>query len=602
MAGLFRSFRARIFWAILLVAALSAGLSLWLTREWLEERQLEETRSGLLREARVAEALLLRGDARLGELARVLDLPDLRISLLDSEGKVLEETGGVAPEGMDNHADRPEVQQARSTGEGYALRASGTLHRNFAYAARRLPDGRVVRLALPLDSVNLLIEQRLHVFARMALLAVVLAVLLAAVISGAMRRPLAQMVDVVTAISRGRMQRRLRRLPGTEFAPLAEAVNRMADSIGEQMRIAADKTAQLESVLNTMSDGVLVLGPQGRIRRCNGAFARLFPQVTDMAGSPVIEVVPSPELQEAVDGLLHSAREQRAARQEAGDEGPDVPRSLRQVQLQLGGRTFSVLISLPVLADARLGAVLVFRDISDLMQLERIRSDFVANVSHELRTPLTAIQGYAEALLSVDAAEQARHFAGIIHRHSCSLARMLEDLLVLARLEGQGGALELCPTDCALALEEAGSLCQNRLQERGLRLEGRLEDLPPVLADERLLTLVFRNLLENACRYAEEGSAIRVRGQETDGGLVTIRVVDDGVTIPADDLPRIFERFYQVERHRGQNSTGLGLAICKHVIERHGGRIWAESPAGDGSTAIILTLRRADAPRTPVQE
>ena len=176
MTGLFRSFRARIFWAILLVAALSAGLSLWLTREWLEERQLEETRSGLLREARVAGALLLRGDVRLGELARMLDLPDLRISLLDSEGKVLEETGGVAPEGMDNHADRPEVQQARSTGEGYALRASGTLHRTFAYAARRLPDGRVVRLALPLDSVNLLIEQRLHVFARMALLAVVLAV------------------------------------------------------------------------------------------------------------------------------------------------------------------------------------------------------------------------------------------------------------------------------------------------------------------------------------------------------------------------------------------------------------------------------------------
>ena len=149
--------------------------------------------------------------------------------------------------------------------------------------------------------MNLLIQKRLHVFAPMILLAVVLAVVLAAFISGAMRRSLGQMVDVVSAISCGRLQRRLRRLPGTEFAPLAEAVNRMADSIGEQVRIASDKTAQLESVLNTMSDGVLVLGPQGRIRRCNGAFARLFPQVTDMAGSPVIEVIPSPELQDAVD-------------------------------------------------------------------------------------------------------------------------------------------------------------------------------------------------------------------------------------------------------------------------------------------------------------
>ena len=530
----------------------------------------------------------------------MLDLPDLRLSLLDADGRVLAETGGVSPEGMDNHGDRPEVVQARSGGEGYSLRASGTLHRNFAYAARRLPDGRVLRLALPLDSVNLLIQKRLHVFAPMILLAVVLAVVLAAFISGAMRRSLGQMVDVVSAISRGRLQRRLRRLPGTEFAPLAEAVNRMADSIGEQVRIASDKTAQLESVLNTMSDGVLVLGPQGRIRRCNGAFARLFPQVTDMAGSPVIEVIPSPELQDAVDALLRSAQVARTA-SGSGDEDLDVPRSLRQVQLHLGGRAFSVLISLPVLADARLGAVLVFRDISDLMQLERIRSDFVANVSHELRTPLTAIQGYAETLLSMDSPEQAQHFAAIIYRHSCSLARMLEDLLVLARLEGQGGALELCPTECAATLEEAGSLCQTRLQERSLRLEGHLEELPPVLADDRLLTLVFRNLLENACRYAEEGTAIRVTGR-VEGDDVVIRVVDDGATIPADDLPRIFERFYQVERHRGQNSTGLGLAICKHVIERHGGRIWAESPAEDGSTAIIFTLRRADAPRTPAQE
>lgn len=596
MTGMFRSFRARIFWAILLVAAVAAGLSLWLTREWLEERQLDEARTDLLREARVAGELLLRGENDLAALTRVLDLPDLRLSLLDADGRVLAETGGVSPEGMDNHGDRPEVVQARSGGEGYSLRASGTLHRNFAYAARRLPDGRVLRLALPLDSVNLLIQKRLHVFAPMILLAVVLA----AFISGAMRRSLGQMVDVVSAISRGRLQRRLRRLPGTEFAPLAEAVNRMADSIGEQVRIASDKTAQLESVLNTMSDGVLVLGPQGRIRRCNGAFARLFPQVTDMAGSPVIEVIPSPELQDAVDALLRSAQVARTA-SGSGDEDLDVPRSLRQVQLHLGGRAFSVLISLPVLADARLGAVLVFRDISDLMQLERIRSDFVANVSHELRTPLTAIQGYAETLLSMDSPEQAQHFAAIIYRHSCSLARMLEDLLVLARLEGQGGALELCPTECAATLEEAGSLCQTRLQGRSLRLEGHLEELPPVLADDRLLTLVFRNLLENACRYAEEGTAIRVTGR-VEGDDVVIRVVDDGATIPADDLPRIFERFYQVERHRGQNSTGLGLAICKHVIERHGGRIWAESPAEDGSTAIIFTLRRADAPRTPAQE
>ena len=596
---MFRSFRARIFWAILLVATASAGLSLWLARQWMEDRQLDEARAVLLRDARMAGELMHRGETGLPAIAEALGIPELRLSLLDAGGKVLAETGGVAPGGMDNHGGRAEVVQARDAGEGYSVRDSGTLHIKFAYAARRIPDGRILRLAMPLDRVNLLIERRLHVFAHMILLAIVVAAVLAAFISGAMRRSVAQMVDMVAAISRGHLHRRLRRLPGAEFAPLAEAVNRMADSISEQMHIAADKTAQLESVLNTMSDGVLVLGPQGRIRRYNGAFARLFPKVAGLTGCPVADVIPKPEFQNAVDALLQFASEARDGNPGAGDL--EVPRSLKQVELHLDGRVFSVLLSLPVLADSHLGAVLVFRDISDLMQLERIRSDFVANVSHELRTPLTAIQGYAETLIGMDLPEQARHFAHVICRHSRSMACILENLLVLARLEGQEGALELRQTDCAASLEEAASLCLSRLQERGLRLEGDLEGLPPVLADERFLTLVFRNLLENACRYAREGTAIRIAGQARDD-CVLIRVVDDGAVIPADSLKRIFERFYQVERHRGNNSTGLGLAICRHAVERHGGRIWAESPAEDGDTAFAFTLKRAAVCQKPAQE
>ena len=230
----------------------------------------------------------------------------------------------------------------------------------------------------------------------------------------------------------------------------------------------------------------------------------------------------------------------------------------------------------------------------------RRQKEFIAAAGHELRSPLAVVKASLDAACRTPVTERATLLRNA-EQETDRMARLVEDLLVLARLEGQGGALELCPTECAATLDEAGSLCQTRLQERKLRLEGHLEKLPPVLADDRLLTLVFRNLLENACRYAEEETAIRVTGR-VEGDDVVIRVVDDGVLIPADDLPRIFERFYQVERHRGQNSTGLGLAICKHVIERHGGRIWAESPAEDGSTAIIFTLRRADAPRTPVQE
>ncbi len=588
---MFTSFRSRIFWAILLVACISSGLSLWLAREWLEERQLEDVRMGLMRDARLTGKAIQNGKMDLKDMAGVIDLPGLRLSLVNRDGRVVAETGAVDPEGMDNHLDRPEVAEAKKNGTGYALRNSGTLHTTFAYAAQLLDDGCVVRLALPLDEVNLLIRQRLHGFASLIFLSVFLAALMAAVLSGSMRRSLDKMVGVVTAISCGRLHRRLRHLPGSEFAPLAEAVNRMASGIEKQVSIASDKTAQLESVLNTMRDGVLVLGPKGRIRRCNGAFARLFPDMRDFEGRTLIEVIPSPSFLEEVESLLQIADGAGESASET-DAGKERSESLRQLELHLGGRFFLVLVSIPLPADERLGAVLVFRDVTDLLQLERIRSDFVANVSHELRTPLTAIQGYAETLLGLETSEQARHFAGVIYRQSRSIARILEDLLLLARLEGEKDAFSLLAIACVRVFEDAAVLCKTKLLERNLTLQGNLEDLPPVMGDERLLVLVFRNLLENACRFASENTSIRVVG-ERKGKHVVIRVVDDGLIIPRESLPRIFERFYQVKRESGQKSTGLGLAICKHIIERHGGEIWAESPAFDGSAAIVFTLQCA---------
>ena len=586
MTGMFRSFRARIFWAILLVTAVAAGLSLWLTREWLEERQLDEARTGLLREARVAGELMLRGENDLEVLARVLDLPDLRLSLLDADGNVLAETGGVSPEGMDNHGDRPEVVQARSEGQGYSLRASGTLHKNFAYAARNLPDGRILRLALPLDSVNLLIQKRLHVFAPMILLAVVLAVVLAAFISGAMRRSLGQMVDVVSAISRGRLQRRLRRLPGTEFAPLAEAVNRMADSIGEQVRIASDKTAQLESVLNTMSDGVLVLGPQGRIRRCNGAFARLFPQVTDMAGSPVIEVIPSPELQDAVDAMLRSAQVARSSSGN-GDEDLDVPRSLRQVQLHLGGRVFSVLISLPVLADARLGAVLVFRDISDLMQLERIRSDFVANVSHELRTPLMAIQSTVEAMVDgVFEADEER--LETVNSEVQRLSRLVDAILKLSRLESRSTPMKKEVVNVGELIAGIVATHEAFVADSGLTLKYEMEQGVRVLGDADMIRQATANLISNAVRYTSEGGLVTVRVKRGDI-MASISVQDTGIGLTPDEAKMVFSRFWRADAGRTRESGGLGigLSVVKEIVERHNGWVQVEGRKGEGACFTI---------------
>jgi len=381
-------------------------------------------------------------------------------------------------------------------------------------------------------------------------------------------------VRMVDEISKGHFSRRLHAEPGTELAPLATAVNRMALSIEDFVRAENDQRGQLEAILETMAEGVLVLGPKGRIRRANRTFARYFPSAERALGSQVLEVIASPALQEAVTTLL------------ADTEGFGRTTTL---QIELKDEIFSVFLARPQReAVEAIGAVAVFHDITELMRLETIRRDFVANVSHELRTPLTAIGGYAETLMDMkELSEQARHFAAIIRKHSVALSAMVNDLLALSRLENNIAARREA-VDPIQALSDAKHLLTGQLEQAQVNLTELLTPDMPVLADVAELTQVFRNLIENACRYAPPGSAIVTRAQKTEKEALFV-VSDQGPGIPPDDQARIFERFYRVEKHRG-NTSGLGLAICKHIVERHGGRIWVESPAPDAATSFFFTL------------
>ena len=604
------SFRTRIFCSVLAAALIASGIAVYYGRASFEQSQIDSARERLVRETTLAAVILDKiGPSPTGvhELAGILHMPQERISLLDAKGDVLADTApGAQPvTKLDNHSDRPEVRSAMKTGKGFSIRSSGTLGTDLAYAAVRVNEGYLLRIAVPLDNLRQEIESRVAVFSRIGMVTIALSLILAGLLSGALRNSLSQMVSVVEAISLGNFQRRLRRIPGREFAPLADAVNRMAENIEEHVRAAAEQTAQLESILETMSDGVLVLGPHGRIRRCNRALAREFPAAASALGAQVVEVIPSPQLQEAVDaamGPCSTAAGQADDKNGAPQEGDDAAggaeyaagREQHYLQLELSsGQVMSVCISRPCglehLGQTGVGAVAVFHDITELMRLERVRRDFVANVSHELRTPLTAIQGYAETLISLDASPECRRFGEIILKHGVCLSRMVEDLLTLARLEGKTGSLELSPVDPREAVSQATGMCREALERRNCTVTVDIAPDCRVLASLPHLTQVFRNLIENAARYAPEGGSVRV-GAHENGNDVTFRVVDDGPGIPKADLERVFERFYQVERHRGQATTGLGLAICKHIVERHGGRIRAESPAADGGTALVFTL------------
>ena len=577
MAAFFSSFRGKLFSCFLVVAALALILPLYYVRPVLHEALLQEALDRLHHEALLVQRLLEQeaSHADVATLTAVMADSTIRVTLMDAQGVVILESDSDAG-ALDNHADRPEVVQAIHTGFGSATRFSATLQADQIYAARRLQNGNILRLSIPFAGVKQRTDAQLVGFSVTAGMAIACSLFLAWFFSYRMEKSLSGMVRLVEGISLGYFSRRLHTVPGMEFKPLADAVNRMAQSIEDYVRTESDQRGQLEAILETMAEGVLVLDPKGRIRRANRALAEYFPVSAGVAGSQVVEIIPSPALQDAVISLL------------ADSEGFG-----RITTLQIGPRPdkiFSVFLARPPKEAAHaIGAVAVFRDITELMRLETIRRDFVANVSHELRTPLTAIQGYAETLIDMEEVpEQGRHFAEIIRKHGMFLNSMVDELLTLSRLENSTIAVQCESVDPVQALSTAKQMLAGNIAQAQVRIEENLTPGLLVLANAAHLEQVFRNLLENACRYAPPKSNIVVRMHPC-GKEAFFSVSDHGPGIPSSDLGRIFERFYRVEKHRGSTS-GLGLAICKHIIERHHGRIWAESPARDAATSFFFAL------------
>ncbi|MDR2075772.1 MAG: PAS domain-containing protein [Desulfovibrio sp.] len=577
------SLQGRLFWAFALVTAVAAALSALLARNALYEDHLALAKRQALAQAAFAGSIL---DARPSEeqirrLFRAGREPASRLTLVDASGRVLRDSrlDAEALKDLDNHNDRPEIRDARAGGTGVSLRRGDSLGLEAVYAAALLQDGRVLRIAVPLAAIRSETEKNFSSVGLIIAGMAVFCLLLSMGVARRLRRAMDNMAEAVAAISRDRARSRLSKVPGREFLPLAYAVNHMADTIEDYVRTVSDQQSQLETILDSMHEGVLVLGPSGKIRRWNRALAALLPSVAEAEGKPLLEGIPVPALQRHAEELL--GRDPRAPAPAAGNAA---------VQFELpSGRFLLAHLSRPVTPNDSLGAVLVVYDATEIMRLERVRRDFVSNVSHELRTPLTAIAGYAETLASAeDLDEGYRNFARIIHKHATALAGVVSNLLALARIEDARENIAFTPTDAEAVLQNALGAFRDQAAAKGVLISIEL-DGGRVLANPPLLEQVFRNLLENACRYAPAESEIRIRSQKQ-GTTALFTVSDHGPGIPREALPRIFERFYQVKKERNSGTAGVGLAICKHIIERHGGRIWAESPCAGAATAMLFTL------------
>ncbi|MDR1489593.1 MAG: PAS domain S-box protein [Desulfovibrio sp.] len=580
--------QAKLFWAFTLVTVIAVAVPAILSRGVLYRDRLDRASRQALEQVSVIKGILDSGADERQIRALLASVKEIgaRMTITAKEGGVMYDShvGGEALLEMDNHNDRPEIEAARAHGKGVSLRHSNTLGMDAVYAAVLLEDGGIVRLAVPMADIRGSLEKQLATLSATVAGVAALCLMLSVFITRRFRDGIDTMAEIVAAIAKNKGGRRLLDVPGREFLPLAYAVNRMADNIEDYVATTTDQHTQLETILDSMHEGILVLGPTGNIRRYNRAFLTLFPSAEGSMGKQLIEGLPVPAMQRRVEDMLQG--------KEAGRGGGSYEEEA--VHFESGGRFLVAHISLPVETKQMLGAVIVIYDATHIMRLERVRRDFVANVSHELRTPLTAISGYAETLMELEELAPAhKNFAAIIHKHAQALGRVISELLALARIEDTKEKISLTPVNPLPSLHEAMRLCAEQAQGKHLLFTIDLGEDVSVMGNASLLTQVFRNLFENACRYSPEGGEIAVCG-ETCGKEMLFSVKDHGPGIPKEELTRIFERLYQVKKQRNSGSSGIGLAISKHIVERHGGTIWAESPYQGFATAMLFTIPLAE--------
>jgi two-component system phosphate regulon sensor histidine kinase PhoR len=394
-------------------------------------------------------------------------------------------------------------------------------------------------------------------------------------------RPLARLIAGAAALASGRA-RRVEEPEVDELASLARALNRLAETAEAQFAAVRSERDHLQSILAGMSEGVLVVGPDGRATSANPAFRRLFDLSGEVAGKPLLELSRRPELARVVEDTLRMGEPQSG-----------------QIELQAPERR-TLLLASAALPGGERGAVVVARDTTELTRVADMRRDFVANVSHELKTPLAAIRGYAETLRdgALTEEETARRFTERLLWQCRRLQALLDDLLTLSRLESVGQSGEREPVDLPALAQRALEMLAAAAREKRIRLEAREEPLPRIPGEADGIERLLVNLLDNAIKYNRPGGEVMLR-LARDGGEAVIEVSDTGIGIPPEALGRIFERFYRVDkgRAREEGGTGLGLAIVKHIAQSHGGHVEVESRMGRGTTfRVYLPLGGAEPP------
>jgi len=515
-----------------------------------------------------------------------------RVTLIAADGTVLADSAVRESDlpSVENHRSRPEIQQALSSGHGEDVRPSHTTGERMMYRAAlmRPPHGAtpwVVRVGVPLAILDREMSELQQQFFLALGIAFFVSLALSIWLAHSITKPLSDITAAARQFSSGQPPFHLKTAAGDEVGLLAATLNQMTDQLHRKIDELSEDRAQLLAVLTSMVEGVMVLDHRGQVLQINPALERMFGiSRVEARGRPCAELFRHQQLNDLVTTILRS-------------------RTLHEdeIVLPLTGRCLQIEAS-PAGGERENEAcvVLVFHDITELRRLEKIRKDFVANVSHELRTPLTSIKGYVEALLdgAKDDPVTSTKFLDIIVKQSDRLNLIIEDLLELSKIESGRVSLKEEPLVLRSVIDRTLSMIKPIADKKRHQLLAVIDPaLPPVAGDEERLVQVLTNLLDNAIKYTPNGGTITVAAKPVPSvekaeqaiGSIDLSVADTGIGIPEQDRPRVFERFYRVDKARSRElgGTGLGLAIVKHIVEGHGGQVWVEANHPHGSRFVV---------------
>jgi two-component system phosphate regulon sensor histidine kinase PhoR len=502
------------------------------------------------------------------QYARLLDV---RVTVLDPSGLVLAESAALAS-GMENHLDRPEIRQALNNQPGSEIRYSNTLQTQMLYTAEPvIKDGRVVgavRLSVSLRAIRRSEMTMLNTILTTAAAAGLLTIILGIGVSYYTIYPLQKLSETAQRVASGQTDEITTTTRVDEIGQLHQSIQQMASHLKAQITDLRAERSKLQAVLAHMTDGVIIVDSEGIVQMANEAALRMFEVKEEEAvNHTLIEVARHHQIVELWRRRLITGEQQ------------SVTLETSPARLFVQGIATPMSTTLPDMT------LMVFQDLTHVRRLETVRRDFVSNVSHELRTPLASLKALTETLQegALEDPPAARRFLQRMETEIDNLTQMVHELLELSRIESNKVPLKLTSVSPCEVAGPAVERMMLQAERAGLHLHMDCPaDLPNVQADAQRIQQVLVNLIHNAIKFNQPGGEISISASR-DGDFVVFGIRDTGVGIDPEVLPRIFERFYKVDRARSSGGTGLGLSIARHIVEAHSGRIWAESQVSRGS-------------------